>query len=200
MSAAVQKRRSYQTLVLNADYRPISTWPLSLISAEAAVSTVWRDRADVVEAWPDAFFRSPSTTLAVPKVIALRHYAPIDTKPKFCRRSVLLRDGYRCQYCGQQFAAHELTFDHVVPRAQGGQTTWDNILMACVPCNKDKRDAMPNFSGNKGRRQANAVMRPLKQPRQPTTAELLRSGLLFLDAEVREDFRSWLYWSAELQA
>ena len=54
-----------RTLVLNADYRPLSTYPLSIIAAQDAVSAIWRERVDVVEAWPDAFFRSPSTTIAV---------------------------------------------------------------------------------------------------------------------------------------
>lgn len=193
MSVAVT---SLRTLVLNADYRPLSTWPLSLIPATAAVSTVWRDRADVVHEWEDRFFHSPSMKLPVPKVIALRTYAPISAKPKFCRRSILLRDKYCCQYCGKQRPGDELTFDHVVPRAAGGKTEWTNIVMACIPCNSAKRDLPANFSGRKGAGQ----FRPLKAPRAPSTAELLRAGLEFLDPEVRETFRDWLYWSTELQA
>ena len=108
---------SLRCLVLNADFRPLSTWPLSLIPAQDAVSAVWRERAVVVEDWPGAFFRSPSTTIAVPKVVALKAYANVSGDPKFCRRSILLRDRYRCQYCGQRFESHELTFDHLVPRA-----------------------------------------------------------------------------------
>jgi 5-methylcytosine-specific restriction endonuclease McrA len=187
---------SLRTLVLNADFRPLSTWPLSLIPAPAAVSTVWRDRANVIEAWPNRFFHSPSTTLPVPKVIALREYAPVASKPKFCRRSILLRDRFRCQYCGKQFTSDELTFDHVIPRAKGGKTEWTNILMACVKCNAGKRDQSANYSGRKGA----GMFRPLKEPRIPTTAELLRAGLEFLDSEVRETFGEWLYWETPLRA
>lgn len=187
-------RRPYKTLVLNCDYRPLSTWPLSVVPAQEAVSTVWRDRADVVEVWEDAFYRSPSTTIAVPKVIAIKTYAPIHNKPKFCRRSILLRDNFQCQYCGNKFDSHELTFDHVVPRSAGGQTNWENILSACVACNKKKKDRLPNYSGRR------SDMRPLKPPRQPTTSELLRAGLRFLDPMIKSDFGSWLYWSSELQA
>jgi 5-methylcytosine-specific restriction endonuclease McrA len=187
--------RSYRTLVLNADYRALSTYPLSIVPAEDAVSTVWRDRAAMVETWEGAFFRSPSIELPIPKVIALRHYAPISAQPKFCRRSILLRDGFRCQYCGEEFASADLTFDHVIPRANGGQTVWDNILSACIPCNKRKRDQPADWSGKKG-----GGMRPLKTPRQPTTAELLRAGMRFLDPGIRETFGDWLYWSTELQA
>ena len=177
--------RPLQTLVLNADGRPLSTWPLSLVPAQDAVHALYRDRVTVIENWPGAFFRSPSTQIAVPKVVALRRYAPVSSAPKFCRRSILLRDRYRCQYCGEQLPAHELTFDHFVPRSKGGKTEWTNILSACVACNAHKKDG--------------DHVRPLKLPRRPTTAELLRSGLEFLPSDLREDFGSWLYWDTELE-
>lgn len=183
-----------RTLVLNADFRPLSTWPLSLVSGQEAVSIVFRGRACVVEEW-DAVFRSPSREIHVPKVVALNEYAPISAEPKFCRRSILLRDRFRCQYCGGSFASQELTFDHVVPRSAGGRTEWANILSACVSCNKLKRDRPADWSGRKG-----TGLRPLKAPRRPTTMELLRAGLEFLDPVLREDYGSWLYWSAELKA
>lgn len=184
-----------KTLVLNADYRPLSTYPLSIISGQDAVKAVMRGRATVVEEW-DQVFRSPTREIRVPKVLALNEYAPINAKPKFCRRSILLRDRYRCQYCGNSFAAAELTFDHVIPKSAGGRTEWENILSACVECNTKKRNTLPNYSGRRGK----GEMRPLKQPRQPSTMELLRAGLDFIDPGVKEDFASWLYWSAELQA
>ncbi len=184
---------AYRTLVLNADYRPISTWPLSLISATDAVKAVFRDRAETVAEW-DAVFRSPSTVIRIPKVIALRQFAPIHTSPKFCRRSILLRDRYRCQYCGNRFATEDLTFDHVIPRSRGGKTVWENILTCCVGCNASKRDRMPAYSGRRGK----GEMRPLKEPRQPTTAELLRAGLAFLDPDIQETWGDVLYWTAPL--
>src|SRR6266852_2874340 len=128
--------------------------------------------------------------------MALRHYAPIAGEPKFCRRSILLRDRLECHFCGQRFASHELTYDHVIPRSRCGKTTWDNIVTACIPCNAAKANSLPNYSGRKSVGQ----MRPLKEPRRPMTAELLRAGLQFLPNDVRDDFGSWLYWNAELQA
>ena len=130
----------------------------------------------------------------MPKVLALRTYAPIDAAPKFCRRSILLRDRYRCQYCGERFESEDLTFDHVIPRAAGGQTTWTNILSACVDCNTAKRDQPANYSGKKG-----SPLRPLKPPKQPTAMQLLQAGLEFLDNETRETWADYLYWGAELQ-
>ena len=186
-------RSSYRTLVLNADYRILSTWPLSLISAQDAVSAIWRDRAVVVENWEDAFFRSPSTTIAIPKAMALKEYVNVHAEPKFCRRSILLRDRYRCQYCGERFDEAELTYDHVVPRSRGGETRWDNIVSACIECNKRKRDELPRWSGRRS-----SGLRPVRPPRAPTPAELLRAGLEFLANDVREDFGSWLYHNVEL--
>lgn len=184
-----------RSLVLNADFRPLNTYPLSIITAQEAIVAVYRDRASVVEEWQEAF-RSPSCEIRVPKVIALRAYQHIDADPKFCRRSILLRDRMSCQYCGQRFPSPELTFDHVVPRSAGGKTVWNNILTCCIPCNARKRNSLPNYSARRG----SADMRPLKQPRQPTAAELLRAGLEFLDPAVRADFGSYLYWTVELKA
>ena len=192
MSSIVPLSR-LKTLVLNADLQALSTWPLSLISAQAAIGALCRDRVYVLENWPNAEFRSPSTTIPVPKVVALKIYAPIHTKPKFCRRSILLRDRFKCQYCGKRFEANELTFDHVIPRAKGGKTEWTNILTACIECNTDKRDELPKWSAGKGHR-----LRPLKTPRQPTTAELLHAGLEFLDDEARDTWGDYLYWNTEL--
>lgn len=181
-------------LVLNADWRPLATYPLSLIAGQEAVKAVYRGRAIVAEEW-DQVFRSPSREIRVPRVIALNEYVQISAQPKFCRRSILLRDRFRCQYCGERFDSRDLTFDHVVPRAKGGTTTWENILSCCVPCNVAKRDSHANWSGKKG-----GSGRPLKAPRQPSTMELLKAGLEFVDADIKESWGSWLYWSAELKA
>ena len=188
-------RKPLRTLVLNADYQPLSTWPLSLIPAKAAVHALYRERVDVVENWPERYFRSPSVVIPVPKVVALRHYAPVNASPKFCRRSIFLRDRFKCQYCGERFHSSELTFDHVIPRSKGGKTVWENILTACIQCNAEKKDEEVNFSASRRHKH----LRPLKMPRQPTTRELLRAGLEFLPNEVRDDFGSFLYWDAELE-
>jgi hypothetical protein len=80
MTAVAQDTRrpnTRRTLVLNSDWKPLSTWPLSLIGAQEAVHAIFRERCYSVEDWPDVFFRSPSLTVPVPKVVALRQYAPV---------------------------------------------------------------------------------------------------------------------------
>lgn len=187
------------TLVLNADYQPLSTWPLSLIRAQDAITDFYKARVQVVETWKDAFgkdrvFRSPSMVIPAPKVVVLNDYVCVHNEPKFSRRSILLRDRYRCQYCGKQFPSEELTFDHLIPRSQGGKTVWDNILMACSSCNEKKADRMPQFSAPKG-----SGLRPLKEPKRPTNAELLKAGLEFLPNQIKETWGEWLYWNQELE-
>jgi 5-methylcytosine-specific restriction endonuclease McrA len=198
LAADVGCRRPLQTLVLNADHRPLSTWPPSLVPAQDAIHALYRDRVTVLEEWPGEVFRSPSTEIAVPKIVVLRRYAPVSGEPKFCRRSILLRDRYRCQYCGRQFPSQDLTFDHLIPRSKGGRTVWTNILTACLTCNglKGNRDA--NHSGRRGVVRPDGALRPLKEPKRPSAAELRRAGLEFLPADIREDFGSALYWGVEL--
>ena len=183
-------------LVLNGDGRILSVWPLSFITAEEAIKSVFRDRAVVLEEWPEEY-RSPSTTVRIPKVLMLKSYAPITSTPKFCRRNILLRDRFTCQYCGEKFPADQLTYDHVIPRSKGGKTEYENIICACGPCNAEKKDSMPNFSGKKGKK--GSGHRPLKMPKQPSTAELLRAGLEHLDPKVRESFADWIGWDSTAQ-
>lgn len=199
MSAVLKEdpvpRRPRRCLVLNADGRLLSTWPPSIISAQDAVHAWCRDRVTVVETWPDEFYHSPSTKIAVPKIVMLRDYAPVSGTVKFCRRSVILRDRSTCQYCGEKFPSDQLTFDHVLARSRGGVTSWGNIVMACLKCNAAKGSQDANHSGRKKA----GDWRPLKPPKRPTTAELLRAGLELLPKDIIEDFGSLGYWSVPLE-
>lgn len=183
-------------LVLNADYRPLSTWPLSRMTVHEAAVAVYKERVSLVEDWGDVF-RHAGGSMPVPKVVALRAYVHVHAQPKFCRRSIYLRDRHCCQYCGERFPTSELTFDHVLPKSKGGQTTWENVLTCCVRCNVGKRDSLVTHGSRRGDRGA---WRPLKMPRQPTSFELLKAGLEFLDPSVLADWGSYLYWNAELRA
>lgn len=193
---------SLQTLILNASYEPLSTWPLSLDPINEAIIKICKNRAVIVDTWKDAYgndrmIRSPNLEIPAPKVLALKEYVNISNDPKFTRRSILLRDRYCCQYCGDRFPANDLTFDHLIPRSRGGKTEWTNIVMACEPCNTKKADKMPVFSGSKGKR--GSGLRPLKIPQRPTNGSLLKAGLEFLPDQLRQTFGDWLYWSVELE-
>ena len=98
-------------LVLNADYRPLSYYPLSLYSWQDTIKSVFLKRVSVIECY-DKKVRSPSKTFKLPSVIALKDYIIPNRKPAFTRFNVFLRDNFTCQYCRKKFSANELTFDH----------------------------------------------------------------------------------------
>ena len=125
---------SCAALVLNADFRPLSYFPLSLWSWQESIKAVFLDRVNIVSQY-DRVVRSPSFEMKLPSVIALKEFVPLNRRPAFTRFNVFLRDRFSCQYCGRCCPTHELTFDHVVPRSRGGRTTWSNVVTACQSCN-----------------------------------------------------------------
>lgn len=176
-------------LVLNADFRPLNYFPLSLWSWQDAVKAVFLSRVNVVSEY-DNIVHSPTRQMRLPSVIALKEYVHMSRKPAFTRFNVFLRDGFSCQYCGQRASAEYLTFDHVVPRCQGGRTTWENVVAACAPCNLRKGARMPGESG----------LRLLRKPRQPNNYQLQESGRSFPPHHLHQSWRDYLYWDSELES
>ena len=121
-------------LVLNADYRPLSYYPLSLWSWQDSIKSAFLDRVTIVSNY-DRIIRSPSFSMKLPSVIALKSYIRPKSNPNFTRFNVFLRDNFMCQYCGSK---KDLTFDHLLPRSKGGTTNWDNVVTACSGCNVEK--------------------------------------------------------------
>ena len=111
-------------LVLNADFRPLSYFPLSLWSWQDAVKAVFLNRVNIVSEY-DRVVRSPNLEMRLPSVISLKEYIPTSRRPAFTRFNVFLRDRFMCKYCGEGFPVHDLTFDHIVPRSRGGRTVWE---------------------------------------------------------------------------
>jgi len=175
-------------LVLNADYRPLSYFPLSIWPWQEAVKAIFRDSVNVISEY-DRTVKSPSFELKLPSVLALKEYVPMARAPAFTRFNVFLRDGWQCQYCANTFKTHELTFDHVVPRSRGGKTTWDNIVAACQKCNRFKGNRMPY----------EVRMYPVHEPRQPHIAELQQHGRRFPPNFLHESWNDFLYWDTELE-
>lgn len=133
----------YPCLVLNADFRPLSVAPLSKITWERAVHKVMSGRVIQLESY-NRVIRSRGSEIqepveiVFPSVIALKEYDNQNRPAPFNRAGIFLRDRNRCGYCQGTFASNELTFDHVIPRARGGKTSWTNIVSACTKCNGAK--------------------------------------------------------------
>ena len=172
-------------LVLNADFRPLSYFPLSILPWQEAVSAVVSNRVAVVAEY-DEWARSPSTRIRLPSVVALRRYERRARKVAFTRFNVFLRDRFTCQYCGVAFPASQLTFDHVVPRSRGGRSGWSNVVTACEPCNRAKGSRLEP--------------RPLRAPKEPTPRELLTARKVLPPNHLHKSWLDYLYWDIELEA
>src|SRR4051794_28252669 len=124
--------RVQQVLVLNASYEP-----LNVCSLRRAHVLVFKGKAEVIEEL-DRPLRSATDTYPWPHVIRLVHYVrvPRIVQRKISRRALFARDDWRCVYCGT--TAGRLTLDHVVPRSRGGDSTWENVVTSCAPCNLRK--------------------------------------------------------------
>ena len=172
-------------LVLNADFRPLSYYPLSIWCWQDAIKAVFLDRLNIVSEY-DKVVRSPTFEIRLPPVISLKTYVKPSRHPAFTRFNVFLRDRFTCQYCGSR---EDLTFDHVVPRSKGGHTTWENVVAACSPCNLRKGDRLPR----------EVDMWPQQRPFAPTVQDLHSKGRLFPPNYLHESWLDYLYWDSELE-
>ena len=205
-------------LVLNRHYQPIH-----ITSARRAFSLLYLGAARVIdeqyrtfdfESWAalsDAcgaddeqpVVRTIDRAIRVPRVILLQIYDRMPrTKVRFSRLNIYARDDNTCQYCGQTLPRTQLNLDHVVPRAQGGRTSWENVVCCCVPCNLKKGARTP----------VQAAMALLTPPVRPNWSPTFRSfgpsakgGPPQGPRRVR--YREWLpflgladasYWNTEL--
>ena len=146
-------------LVLNGNYEPIN-----ICNTKRAMGLVLAGKATVLENGRGAI-RTISRVYERPSVIRLV-YVVRRPRPRvrLCKREILRRDGYRCQYCGR--VTNHLTIDHVVPRFRGGQHSWTNLVAACPQCNRRKG----------GRSLSEARMQLLSQPYEPRPTALYLYG------------------------
>lgn len=198
MSATILQR---PTLVLNRNWQPIN-----ITSVARALVMLWNETAKVVDPtsyelfdWDDwsklvpghdePIVRSPQQVFRVPEVITLRDFDRLPSASvTFSRRNVFRRDHFTCQYCGKQPGGDELTIDHVVPRAQGGESSWANCVLACLDCNKRKADRTPEQAG----------FRLRKPPVKPAWRPLYSMHSLQMTSWAK--FISEAYWNVELNS
>lgn len=196
---------SRKVLVLNKCWTPINTIPLrdaitlifgdndgepkaKIIEPESYMAMDWSDWSNLKPNVDEEAIRSANLVFRVPEIIILSKYDKMP-KPKvhFSRRTLFKRDCFTCQYCGVKPHNDELTIDHVIPRSQGGKTTWENCILACYKCNSKKANKTP--------KQAN--MKLLKEPHKP--------NMRYFKCDLTHRVKSWemilgeMYWSIELE-
>jgi 5-methylcytosine-specific restriction endonuclease McrA len=149
-----------RTLILNAGYEP-----MQLVSWQRAICLVMSDKAEIVAEYGRSI-RTVAKLFPMPSVVRLKTY--LRTNRQFAiircsRKNIILRDGSRCQYCGVVCKTGKITIDHVIPRAKGGRTSWENVVAACQSCNHRKGDRLAEHTG----------MVLLRKPRRPVWHDLL---------------------------
>jgi 5-methylcytosine-specific restriction endonuclease McrA len=189
------------TLVLNRNWQPVN-----VATVARALVLLWNESARVVDPddyrlydWADwsalrprhdeLFIQAIRQRLRVPEVIVLAGYDRLPSAAvSFSRRNIFKRDHYTCQYCGDQPGSEELSIDHVVPRSQGGTSTWENCVLACVACNKRKADRTPQQAG----------MRLRRQPARPAWKPLYARHTVRIESWSK--FVSEAYWNVALES
>ncbi|MDX9754691.1 MAG: HNH endonuclease [bacterium] len=172
-----------RVLVLNSTYEAIN-----ICSAKRALVMILAGKADVVE---NSFQQIHAARLAMPRpeVIKLRRFINLPYRPiPFCRKNILLRDNYSCQYCGKQFSPEHLTLDHVIPISKLGKDSWTNVVTACKKCNHQKGNMTLDEAG----------MRLLHRPQKPTLPTYLH--LVRLIGQKRDVWRKYLFFDEEKPA
>lgn len=174
-------------LLLDNTYEPIR-----VIGWKRAAYLVFSGKAEVIEE-SDQEVRSPSTIWKLPSVIRQFGKYKRRGEVQFSRINIYMRDGWTCQYCGDRKPAKDLTFDHVLPRAQGGKTSWTNVVTACKPCNGDKADRTPQQAG-------------LKLIKEPVRPKWLPAQMIIKLKTVPDEWKSYIdekslmYWTTELES
>ena len=175
-------------LVLNADFRPLSYFPLSLWSWQDTIKAVCLKRVNIISEY-ESEVHSPSMTMKIPSVISLKEYVAPQRYPAFTRFNVFLRDNFSCQYCYHRFPAKYLSFDHLIPKSRGGKTAWNNVVSACTSCNFKKGNRMLEETD----------MQLLQFPTQPSATQLHRNGKKFPSNYLHKSWHDYLYWDTELE-
>lgn len=191
-------------LVLNKSYFPINVTTVQrafcmlYAGIARAVDTEYRtfdfhSWSELSAAVHDETVGLVGRIVRVPRVVALTMY---DRYPKrvvrFSRLNVLLRDQHTCQYCGKKYTRSYLNLDHVIPRAAGGKTTWDNIVASCLECNRQKGGRLPEEAG----------LMLIRKPFRPRTIPFMR---LVSGGTVYEQWKPFIsvvdysYWNVELE-
>ncbi len=133
--------------------------------------------------------RTISVSIRIPRIIVLLLFERLPKKEvKFTRHNVFERDRNTCQYCGTVFERNDLNLDHVLPRDRGGQTTWENIVCSCIPCNTRKGNRLPNEAG----------LQLIRKPKRPKWRPFVNISFSRHQHDSWRHFLDLAYWNVEL--
>jgi len=170
-----------RTLVLDQSFMPIAT-----IGWQRAITLLTLGKIEVIEEY-DREVRSRYLAIKLPAVARLlSKFRRRKKAVKFSRHNILARDSWKCQYCGTRVSTSSMTVDHVVPRAQGGITRWENVVTCCQGCNAKKKDRTP----------AQAGMYLFKEPVKPTWVPVFT---IPLSGPIPDQWRDYIYWMGALE-
>lgn len=171
-----------QVLLLNITYEP-----LKVINWKRAIIMLTLGKVEVIEEY-NREIHSVSFSIKLPAVVRLLRFVKRPETPvRFCRQNIYIRDDYKCQYCGRKRPPGQLTWDHVLPRARGGKTEWENIVTCCIVCNRKKGGRIPS----------EASMSLIRRPSKPEWLPVLRIRLSL--KYTPQSWRDYLYWNIELE-
>jgi len=149
--------------------------------------TSWRDFS---QANPEPeMVRTISVSIRIPRIIVLLLFERLPKKEvKFTRHNVFERDRNTCQYCGKVFERNDLNLDHVLPRDRGGQTSWENIVCSCIPCNTKKGNRLPHEAG----------IQLVRKPKRPKWRPFVNISFSRHQHDSWRHFLDLAYWNVEL--
>jgi 5-methylcytosine-specific restriction endonuclease McrA len=176
------------TLVLSQGYEPVAR-----VHWQRAVTLLFMGKVEVIEEYEDQDIKSVTFSIKMPSVV--RFIQALRSKRravKFSRENICARDNGRCQYCNQKVPRAVGTYDHVIPRAHGGLTNWENVVWACASCNQKKG----------GRTPAQARMKLLSVPVKPAKLPDVRFTMSWkkdMPVSWQQFLTDFQYWNGELE-
>lgn len=171
-------------LLLNSDYQPLSMIPLSTLTWELAITGICKETHIPLHYYDNWVVSSPTMEMQVPSVVVLKDFVKSRSKAvKLSRNNIYTRDHFTCQYCGKTSTRGHLNLDHVIPRSQGGKSSWENLATSCISCNSKKG--------------ANRKT-PMNEPRKPDYYEIIREYRQYPIIIRDQIWNDYIRWPEEL--
>lgn len=148
--------------VLNSDFTYIG-----MIPWERSIVLLYQGKAETIKETDTVIYNQDrSHSFIVPRIIRLVSFVKslYNNKIPYSKRNIFVRDNHTCQYCEKSLDPVDCTVDHIIPKALGGKSSWENCVCSCKRCNNIKGDTPLNHTHLKLR----------KPPVRPSAADFIR--------------------------